>query len=131
RFQAEEDQPSQVISPATRVPMPILDLERLDRERRLAELDRLGAEAVGRPFVLSVGPLLRTTLVRLAEEEWVLLVILHHIVADGWSLAVFLEDLAASYTATARPDLPFQYADFAVWQREWLQGDVLEALLGY
>ncbi|MGH2708728.1 MAG: condensation domain-containing protein, partial [Actinomycetota bacterium] len=90
-----------------------------------------------RPFDLRRGPLFRALLVRLSEREHVLLLTAHHIVTDGWSMGVFIHELSALYQAfaTGRPSplaaLPIQYADFAAWQREWLQGEVLEEQLGY
>jgi amino acid adenylation domain-containing protein len=103
-----------------------------DREAALAE--RLAAEA-RRPFDLACGLLLRTTLFRLDDEKHVLVLVVHHIAFDGWSMGVFARELTALYTAaiSGRPSplsaLPCQYADFAVWQREWLQGAVLDHLL--
>src|ERR1051326_9231687 len=89
------------------------------------------------PFNLARGPLLRVTLLRLGEEEHVLLLTMHHIVSDGWSMSVLVREVAALYEAYSRgeesplEELPIQYADFAVWQREWLSGEVLEKQLGY
>jgi NRPS condensation-like uncharacterized protein len=90
-----------------------------------------------RPFDLARGPLLRATLVRLDEEDHVLLFNMHHIVSDGWSMQVLVREVSTLYGAFSRgeeprlPELPVQYADFAVWQREWLSGDVLEAQIGF
>ena len=106
------------------------------RERE-AEVRRLAAEEAQRPFDLARGPLLRVCLLKLGEEDHGLLVTMHHIVTDGWSMGVFVRELSALYQAfsTGRPSplagLPIQYADFAAWQREWLQGAVLEGQLGY
>ncbi|TCP59165.1 amino acid adenylation domain-containing protein [Tumebacillus sp. BK434] len=105
-----------------------------DRETEAVRTIQAAVEA---PFDLQHGPLLRVVLVRLAAEEHLLLVNIHHSVADGWSLGVFTEELAAFYKALATggeanlPPLPLQYADYAVWQREWLQGAVLDAQIGY
>ena len=102
-----------------------------------AEVRRLAAEEAQRPFDLARGPLLRVCLLKLGEEDHGLLLTLHHIVTDGWSLGVFIHELSALYQAfsTGRPSplagLPIQYADFAAWQRGWLQGAVLEGQLGY
>ncbi len=81
-----------------------------------------------RPFDLAAGPLLRATLVRLGEADHALLITLHHIVADGWSLGVLVREVAALYTGETLPELPVQYADFAVWQRGWLQGSIGDTL---
>ncbi|HEX3130209.1 MAG TPA: amino acid adenylation domain-containing protein, partial [Thermoanaerobaculia bacterium] len=100
---------------------------------REAELLRLGREEGGRPFDLQRGPLLRGTLVRLAEDDHAVLVTMHHIVSDGWSLGVLVRETALLYEAFAKgkasplPELPIQYADYAAWQREWLTGEVLDA----
>ena len=96
--------------------------------------ERIAAEA-RRPFDLARGPLLRAGLWRLGETEHVLLLALHHIVSDGWSLGVLVREVTALYPAFAAglpsplPELPVQYADFAAWQRSWLAGDVLDGEL--
>ena len=98
---------------------------------------QLAREEAQRPFDLVRGPLLRESLLRLSRDEHVLLLGVHHIVSDGWSMDILLRELAALYGAFAAgrpsplPELPVQYADFAVWQREWLQGAVLERRLEY
>ena len=90
-----------------------------------------------RPFDLHVGPLLRVCLFQLTTQESVLLLVLHHIISDGWSLNVLLAELSQLYAAFEQqqpsplPELPVQYADFALWQRQWLQGEVLDELLAY
>ncbi|MEW5931246.1 MAG: amino acid adenylation domain-containing protein, partial [Gemmatimonadota bacterium] len=136
-FPEEGGRPAQVVRPAGRVPLPMVDLRGLPDPARQAEARRLsGAEAM-RPFDLARGPLLRGTLVRLDEEEHVLLFNLHHVVSDGWSRGVLVREVSALYGAFSRgeeprlPALPVQYADFAVWQREWLSGEVLEAQIGF
>ncbi len=117
----------------------------LDRAPALARIDLsseseallLAREDAGRPFDLAAGPLARFSLLRLSEREHVLLVNLHHIAADGWSLGVWSRELSALYEAFAKgepsplPELPVQYADYAAWQREWLQGEVLEGQLSW
>ncbi|HSU17581.1 non-ribosomal peptide synthetase [Longimicrobium sp.] len=96
-----------------------------------AELRRLAIEEVNAPFDLERGPLVRGRLVRMASDDHALLVTLHHIVADGWSMGVLTRELAALYAAFRRGDadpltpLPVQYADYAAWQRRWVEGDVL------
>ncbi|MDR4495603.1 MAG: amino acid adenylation domain-containing protein [Nitrospirales bacterium] len=95
------------------------------------------AEDAGRPFDLAHGPVIRAGLLQLAEHDHVLGLVLHHIATDGWSGGLLQRDLAAFYTACIRqeipvlPALPIQYADYAVWQRQWLQGEVLERQLAY
>src|SRR5262249_18622029 len=104
---------------------------------REAEAQRLGIVEARKSFDLSQGPLLRAKLLRLSDDEHILLLTLHHIVFDGWSMGVFYRELSVLYEAfsngRASPllDLPIQYADFALWQRQWLQGEVLERQLSY
>ncbi|WNG19735.1 amino acid adenylation domain-containing protein [Cystobacter fuscus] len=114
-----------------------VELSGLAREAREAEVHRLAEREAREPFSLAHGPLWRTTLVRLAPDEHVLLLTMHHIVTDGWSMGIVVRELAALYGAASRgepsplAELPVQYADYARWQREWLQGEVLEAQLAY
>ncbi|NMO23696.1 condensation domain-containing protein, partial [Pyxidicoccus fallax] len=90
-----------------------------------------------RPFDLERGPLLRTALVKVSEQEHVLVLVMHHIVSDGWSMGILVKEVVGLYEAYAQgreavlPELPVQYADYAVWQRDWLKGEVLEAQLEY
>ncbi|HVS00258.1 MAG TPA: amino acid adenylation domain-containing protein, partial [Thermoanaerobaculia bacterium] len=128
-FEERDGRPVQVIAPEWLPDLPILDLSGLPERETLAyELAR--AEA-GRPFDLGRGPLLRVALVRLDPENHVLLLTIHHIVSDGWSVGVLLREIAALYAGSPLPELPVQYADFAVWQRRWLDGEVLEAQLDW
>ncbi|HEX7243819.1 MAG TPA: AMP-binding protein, partial [Longimicrobiaceae bacterium] len=114
-----------------------LDLRDLPQAEREAGAERLASEETLRPFDLEHGPLLRSTLLRLDEEEHVLLFTLHHVVSDGWSMQVLVREVSALYAAFSRgeepqlEELPVQYADFAVWQREWLSGEVLDGQVGY
>jgi amino acid adenylation domain-containing protein len=136
-FQKIEGQPVQEIAPGLELPLPIIDLRHLPETEREAEALRLAAEEARTGFDLATGPLLRTKLLRLGEEDCVFLLTIHHIVSDGWSMTVFARELGALYTAfclgqrSPLPELPIQYADFAVWQRQWLQGKVLEEQLSY
>jgi amino acid adenylation domain-containing protein len=127
----------QVIAPAFHVPLPVIDLAALPEPERLAEAQRHTALEAQRPFDLQQGPLIRVTLLRLdATTHWLLLAI-HHIVFDGWSHVVLLRELSTLYAASIDgrtadlPELPIQYADYSVWQRDWLQGSVLEQQLAY
>lgn len=132
-FVVEDGQPVQVISPPVPWPLPVVDLTEVTATEQEAEVQQL----VQQPFDLTRGPLWRTTLLRLGEEEHVLFLSMHHIVFDDWSFAVFLQELAALYEAfsAGKPsplaELPIQYADFALWQRQWLQGEALEKQLSY
>jgi amino acid adenylation domain-containing protein len=126
----------QVIVPFAGFTLPVDDLSGL-HERAGEEVRRRAREDAARPFDLAGGPLFRAALLRLADEEHVLLLCIHHIVSDGWSAGVLHRELSALYAAFAAgegdplPPLPVQYADHAVWQREQLQGAVLDRQVGY
>ncbi|HEY9728730.1 MAG TPA: condensation domain-containing protein, partial [Chroococcales cyanobacterium] len=126
-FAKVEGQPVQAIAPTLTQSIPVIDLRQLPEAERDNEARRLTAQEAQRPFDLSKSPLLRVTLLRLDEAEYVLLMILHHIVSDGWSMGVLIREIAALYAAITSdkpsplPSLPIQYADFAFWQRKWLQ----------
>jgi len=125
-FEIQNGEPVQVVSPESHVPLTITDLSGLPEAERRSEAARLAAEEARRPFDLERGPLFRFGLLRLDGGEQALLVALHHIVADGWSVALLVREIAALYGALAagrEPSLqvlPIQYADFAEWQRERL-----------
>ena len=137
RFIAVDGEPVQVIAPPSRLELPVIDLSELPEEEREAEAHQLAAAEAQRPFDLSVGPLLRVQLLRLREEDHVVLFTMHHIITDGWSTGILVREVAALYEAYIKghesplPELEIQYADYAVWQREWLQGEVLEQQLSY
>ncbi|MEG5163470.1 amino acid adenylation domain-containing protein [Microcoleus sp. AT3-A2] len=130
-------QPVQRIAAAFHLPINVVDLRNLPKESRQTEANRLTAEEAQRSFNLSNDLLLRVTLLQLDDAEYLLMLNMHHIVSDGWSIGVLIQELGALYTAFARekpsplPALSIQYADFAKWQREWLQGEVLETQLAY
>jgi len=134
RFPEVNGKPVQVIEPPVPRPLPVVDLTRIPESDRESELERWLLEETGRPIDLQVGPLLRMTVLRLAETRHVVAITLHHIVDDGWSSAVMARELIALYEACRSghpdllPELPIQYADFAVWQRELLQGETLDEL---
>jgi aspartate racemase len=137
-FPVVDGQPVQVINPAPQFTLPPVDLRQLPEAEREAEALRLATEDAQQPFDLVHGPLLRATLVRLNDTDHRLFVTLHHIIFDGVTIyQVFLPELRTLYDAfsAGQPsplaDLPIQYADFAVWQREWLQGNVLADQLAY
>jgi len=111
--------------------LPQVDLSALPWERRRAEEARLAAAEAARPFDLARGPLLRGALLRLDPSEHVLLLDVHHIVSDGWSIGVLADELTSLYRGERLAEPALQYADFADWQRRWLTGEVLEAQLGY
>jgi acyl carrier protein len=134
-FAAQAGQPVQVVSDTCSLAWQSCDLSALAEPARAEQATRLAADAARRPFDLATGPLLRVVLMRLDEAEHVALLVVHHIVSDGWSMGLLVKELAALYEnfAGGRPsplaELPIQYADFAHWQREWLQGAALDAQL--
>jgi len=136
-FAAVSGQPMQIISPVCPLNIKILELQHLPPEQRQTEAKKLTAAESLRPFNLSTGPLMRVTILRLTETEHILLLNMHHICSDDWSIGVLIRELQAIYTAfinqqpSPLPELSLQYADFAEWQREWLQGEVLETQLAY
>ncbi|MEO6193537.1 MAG: amino acid adenylation domain-containing protein, partial [Thermoanaerobaculia bacterium] len=136
-FQPGEHGPVQVIAPPPALDVPLIDLEGLADDVRRHELARLSSDEARRPFNLARGPLVRAALLRIAAREHTLLVNLHHIISDGWSMGILFHELATLYGAFCQgapsplPELPIQYADFAVWQREWLSGERLAAELDY
>jgi amino acid adenylation domain-containing protein len=136
-FAALDGQPAQIIAPHSPRTMPLLDLSELSETEREAQVGKLVAEVALRPFDLSRGSLFRICLLKLDETEHIALFSMHHIISDEWSLGVLAHELAALYAAFRQgqpsplTELPIQYADFAHWQREWLQGEALEAQLGY
>jgi amino acid adenylation domain-containing protein len=132
-YGAQGDRPVQVIAPPGPWQLPLIDLAGLPEDARSAEARRLADEEVARPFDLARDPMLRAGVLRLATREHVLLLVVHHIAADGWSLGVMVDEIVAHYRGTPEtlPELAVQYADFAVWQRDWLRGGALERQLGY
>ncbi|HYK42696.1 MAG TPA: condensation domain-containing protein [Thermoanaerobaculia bacterium] len=137
RFAIREGEPRQIVSPAAPVRLTRLDFETLSPEERQAEALRVASREAEHRFELSTGPLIRTILIRLASEEHVLILTMHHIVTDGWSKGVLFRELAHLYGSLSRgepsslPELPIQYRDFASWQREWMRGNALHSQLSY
>ncbi|MBW8874484.1 MAG: amino acid adenylation domain-containing protein [Acidobacteria bacterium] len=137
RFAETEQGVVQVPLPPGPFPFPAIDLTGLPDGAREAEVRRLAAAEAMRPFDLIHGPLLRVGLLHLGSAEHAILLSMHHIVSDGWSMTVLVEELVALYSAFAAgspsplPEPAIQYADFAAWQRRWLQGESLEAQLEY
>ncbi|HVS00777.1 MAG TPA: condensation domain-containing protein, partial [Thermoanaerobaculia bacterium] len=125
-FASRDGRAVQVIVPP-RVELPVVDLSQVAEQEALC----LAREEARRPFDLQRGPLLRLTLLRLSGQEHILLLTMHHIVSDGWSMGVLLREVAALHAGRSLPALGVQYADFAVWQRSWLEGEALEAHLAY
>jgi hypothetical protein len=136
-FTIEGGEPVQVIAPPVSLSLPLVDLSDRRESQREEEALGLAREEAEWPFDLVQGPLFRSKLLRLGKDDHVLLLTMHHIVSDGWSMGVLHRELSVVYRAFCRSEssplaeLPIQYADFAVWQREWLQGEVLESQLSY
>lgn len=132
-----DGQPSQIISEPSPIYLPIEDLSGSPAAEREAEVRRLASEEVSLAFDLKSGPLWRGKLLRAGEEDHVLIIVLHHIISDGWSINVMVHEITTFYTSycagedSSLSELPIQYADYAVWQREWLQGPELEKQLTY
>ena len=150
-FVMVEQQPVQAIAPSVTIPLPLIDLRNFESQERETQVQQIVTQEAQHPFNLTTGPLLQVKLLQLDEAEYLLLLNLHHIVADGWSIGVLIRELGILYTAfaedrqclttsdsrssersqpplrllsmsTSVPELTIQYADFAQWQREWLQG---------
>jgi amino acid adenylation domain-containing protein/FkbM family methyltransferase len=136
-FRAMDGQPVQLIATAPHLKLPVMDLRKLPETKREAEVQRLASEEAQRPFDLAEGPLIRAILARLGDEDHAFILIMHHIISDAWSTGVLFRELSAIYGAfsNGKPsplsELPIQYADFANWQRQWLQGETLETQLAY
>ena len=136
-FGMQDGQPVQVIAPELHLPLPVEDLTHLPPDEREREAKRRAQEAAEAPYDLARGPLIRARLLRLAPSEHWLILTLHHIVTDGWSSGVLTRELTALYNALRQgetsplPELPVQYADYAVWQQQWLQGPVQDKLLAF
>ncbi|WP_414582644.1 non-ribosomal peptide synthetase [Scytonema sp. PCC 10023] len=136
-FKLVNGEPVQDIAPQVTWNLPIINLEHLSGKDWESEVKQLVAEEAKKPFNLAKGLLVRATLLRLSQEEHVLLVTMHHIITDGWSCGVFLRELSTLYAAfstnqpSGLPELPIQYADFAVWQRDRIQGEFLATQLNY
>ncbi|HWN45605.1 MAG TPA: amino acid adenylation domain-containing protein, partial [Thermoanaerobaculia bacterium] len=130
-FVEENGEPRQVIAGPAPLPLRVLDLAGLPAAVREEEARRIAVAEARRPYDLARGPLVSSALLRLDEREHVLLVGMHHIVSDGWSLGIFVRELGALYRGDAVPELPVQYADYAAWQRQWLCGEVMEERLAW
>jgi amino acid adenylation domain-containing protein len=137
RFRSIEGRPVQVVLPRCAFRVPLVDLTSVPEGEREAAAARRAKEEGSRPFDLATAPLLRVCLLRLSKREHVLVIAMHHIVSDGWSLGILVQELAAFYEEArggrpaALPELSIQYPDFAAWQREWLTGDRLESQISY
>ncbi|HEJ2901646.1 pyoverdine non-ribosomal peptide synthetase PvdD [Pseudomonas aeruginosa] len=133
RFRLDGDEARQEIAASMALPLDIVALGPLEE----GALARQVETTIARPFDLERGPLLRVSLLRLAEDDHVLVLVQHHIVSDGWSMQVMVEELVQLYAAYSRglevalPALPVQYADYALWQRSWMEAGGKERQLAY
>ena len=136
-FAEIEGRPVQIVAPRLTLSIPVEDLSRLPSVERAERVKQTAARLREQPFDFAKGPLVGAALVRLTEDEYHFWFLMHHIVSDGWSIGVLLKELSLAYEAFAagrQPELPklaIQYADFAVWQREWLQGETLARQMKY
>ena len=136
-FVNEQGKPKALVKPSLHLHIPLIDLCTLSSVHQTAEVQRLAHSEARFPFDLEQGPLLRAKLLRLDEQEHVLFLTLHHIITDGWSMSILTRELAALAQSedvdplTILPPLPIQYADFAAWQTNWLEGDALQSQLTY
>jgi len=137
RFELIDGQPMQLIASQLEIDLPVIALQHLSPNEREAEVSRLAIADAEQPFDLSKAPLLRVSLLKLAPDEHVLLLTMHHIVSDGWSMGLLVKEMASIYESISEqqpPALPkptIQYADFARWQHKWLQDGVLEEQVRY
>jgi thioesterase domain-containing protein len=136
-FQCERGQLRQIIAPALTLPVPLVDVRDFPAAERERLPEHLLGEEAQRPFDLARGPAMRAQLVRIATDEHLLLITVHHIVTDGWSNGVLVRELAELYTAYVRgqpsplPELPIQFADFCQWQEEHVAEAVSDAQMAY
>jgi hypothetical protein len=136
-FRVIDVRPVQIIGQAEPVKVPMVDLRELSEDRCETQMARMAKKESLRPFDLARDRLLRVTLLRPGDQEHVVLLTMHHIITDGWSMSVLIKEMAALYEAflsgrpSPLPELPIQYADYSVWQRGWLRGQVLEDHLEY
>ncbi|WP_456407429.1 amino acid adenylation domain-containing protein [Caldithrix abyssi] len=136
-FDDENGKPFLVIHEAQPVKLPVTDLSGLPEEEQKQQLKKLTLEENRKPFDLKSGPLFRTQLIKLNEKEHVILLTMHHIISDGWSMGIFMQEIAAFYKHIVEgkearlPELEIQYVDYAVWQQNWLKGETLQKELDF
>ncbi|MFN6465769.1 MAG: non-ribosomal peptide synthetase [Nostoc sp. DedVER02] len=136
-FSAVEGTPVQIIAPHATMKLSVVNLQYLSGREQSEQLQLLATQDQLQPFDLTKGLLLRVTLVQLKSESYALLLTMHHIIGDGWSMGVFIKELSSLYQgflvgdSSSLPQLPIQYADFTIWQRQWLQGKALQTSINY
>jgi amino acid adenylation domain-containing protein/non-ribosomal peptide synthase protein (TIGR01720 family) len=137
KFTSIDGQPRQIITPKLNITLPVIDLSNLSAKEKETEARRLINLEAQTPFNLEVSPLLRTSLLCLDEADYILLFTMHHIVSDGWSTDILVGEVVTLYESlinhqpSTLPELTIQYADYAIWQRQWLQGEVLNQQLNF
>ena len=136
-FHLCEGQPVQVIQPVSTFEIPLVDLRSLPANERIPMSEEVMRQEAQTPFSLEKGPLLRARLCQLGERDFILMFTMHHIIADGWSMSILVQEVTTIYGYLLQgqepllPELPIQYVDYALWQRNWLQGEVLQKQLEY
>jgi len=136
-FREHSGEASQIIEPVLRLDLPIIDLSLMEADKRDAEAKRLAIETALLAFDLEQIPLLRIRLLKMCEQDYILLLVMHHIISDAWSIKILINELAEVYTALTQnrlavlPELPIQYADFACSQRSWLGVEEINKHLDY
>jgi len=136
-FEAIEGEPMQIVLPEAQIPLAQVDLRAVPPVQRAAQIQRLVEQATQTPFNLTQPPLVRALLLPVKDDDFVFSLTLHHIITDAWSLGVLIREVSLLYRAFATgqssplPPLPIQYADYAIWQRQWLQGDRMMQQLAY
>ncbi len=136
-FQVVDEQPVQIIAPEATLDCPVVDLRKIAPEAKDAEIQSLIAREIKKPFDLTKAPLLRVKLLRIADNEHILLRVAHHIIFDGWSTRVFFQELATLYEALAigksspLRELPMQYGDYVIWQHQWLESKIAQTQIDY
>src|SRR5215831_6864241 len=136
-FTSVDGEPRQSVLPSIALELPMIDQGKCLGSEGLEVALRIASEEAQKPFDLASGPLLRATLIRLGREEHILVLVMHHIITDGWSMSVFFRELSELYTAYERghrpelPQLTLRYTDFAEWQREHTTGEFLTSQIDY
>lgn len=136
-FSTMDGNPVQVIHPEMPIQVPIIDLRHIPSAEKQDVSMRLATEEARKPFDITQGPLIRVSILQLDEQAFIVLVTMHHIVSDGWSIGVLIYELSVLYSAftlgkpSPLPELVIQYADYSEWQRDWLQGEVLDSQINY
>ena len=137
RFEVQAGEPIQSILQDYRFRLPVVDLQATDETQRVAKARDLARKEALKPFDLSCGPMFRCSLIRLAEDDFIMVLVMHHIAADAWSIDIFIHELGHLYNAYRGnsdpevPELAVQYFDYAEWQKQWLQGGRLQQLINY